>query len=154
MEDRVAEVTVRVVLPKVLPNLAVMVVVPAARAEARPLLFTMATAESDEPQVTFEVILWVPPPGYVPVAKNCWVACRDMTGLAGVIAMDVGTSGPHANKHTAKDTGNNIAETYLKIFMSTPLNQNESPPAFSFAPGEQSRPFPHDILALEDLKNL
>ena len=48
MEDRVAEVTVRVVLPKVLPNLAVIVVVPAARAVAGPPLFTVATAESDE----------------------------------------------------------------------------------------------------------
>jgi hypothetical protein len=43
-----------------------------------------------------------------------------MTGLAGVTSMDFGTSEPHADKHMAKDTGNNIVETYLRIFMSTP----------------------------------
>jgi hypothetical protein len=149
IEDRVPEVTVRVVLPTVLPRLAVMVAVPAARAVARPLLFTVATAELDEPQVTSEVILWVPPPAYVPVAKNCWVACTDMTGLAGAISMDFGASAPQANKHTANDPRNNIAETYRRIFMSTSLNKSGSPPAFSFAPGERNGPYPSEDKGLQ-----
>ena len=43
MEERVAEVTVSVVLPTVLPLVAVMVVVPVPKALAKPLLFTVAT---------------------------------------------------------------------------------------------------------------
>ncbi len=43
MEDRVAEVTVRVVLLEIAPEVAVMVAVPAAMAVARPLLSTVAT---------------------------------------------------------------------------------------------------------------
>ena len=123
IEDRVAEVTVRVVLPWVLPTLAVMVVVPAPTAVARPLLFTVATVVSDEFQSTCEVISWGgPPPRYAPVATNCWVACRGIIGLAGVTVMDSGASGPHANKHAAKEIRNNIAETNLRIFIRTPFD--------------------------------
>ena len=49
------KVTVRVVLPEILPKLAVMVVAPAATGVARPLLLTVATDVSDELQVTCEV---------------------------------------------------------------------------------------------------
>jgi hypothetical protein len=56
MEVRVAAVTVRVVLPEILPELAVTVVVPTATAVARPLLLTVPTAGLDEPQVTWELI--------------------------------------------------------------------------------------------------
>jgi len=52
IEDRVAEVTVRVVFPEILPKVAVMVVAPAAMAVARPLLLTVATDGFDEFQVT------------------------------------------------------------------------------------------------------
>ena len=57
MEERVAEVAVRVVLPEIIPELAVMVALPAATAVARPLLLTIATAVFDELQVTCIVIL-------------------------------------------------------------------------------------------------
>jgi hypothetical protein len=56
MEDRVAEVTVRGVLPEILPKVAVMVAVPAATAVARPLLLTVATDVLEELQVTWVVI--------------------------------------------------------------------------------------------------
>ena len=55
IEERVAEVTVRVVFPEILPQLAVMVVVPAATAVARPLPLTVATDGSDELQDACEV---------------------------------------------------------------------------------------------------
>jgi hypothetical protein len=61
MEERVAEVTVRVVLPEIVPEVAVMVAVPAATAVVRALLFTIATAVFDELQVTWVVILWLVP---------------------------------------------------------------------------------------------
>ena len=53
MEDRVAEVTVRVVLPEILPEVAVMIAVPAepSVAVARPLVPTV-TDGFDEVQVT------------------------------------------------------------------------------------------------------
>jgi hypothetical protein len=56
MVDRVAEVTVRVVLPETVPEVAVMVVaVPIAMA-VRPLLLTTATVVLDELQVACVVI--------------------------------------------------------------------------------------------------
>jgi len=56
MEDRVAEVTVRVVLPEIVPEAAVMVAVPAAKAVAKPVLLTVATDGLEEVQVTRVVI--------------------------------------------------------------------------------------------------
>jgi hypothetical protein len=93
MEERVAEVTVRVLLPEVFPEVTVMVVVPGATGMARPLLFTFATEVSDEVQVTPVVILWLVPSEYVPVAANCWVSPTGMLGLAGVTDMEVRVAG-------------------------------------------------------------
>jgi hypothetical protein len=60
MEDRVAGVTVSVVLPEVVPEVVVMAAVivaaPAATPVARPLLLTVATDVFDEVQVTCAVI--------------------------------------------------------------------------------------------------
>ena len=56
IEDRVAEATVRVVLPEILPAVAVMFEVPVARAVTRPLLLTVATGVLDELQVTCVVM--------------------------------------------------------------------------------------------------
>ena len=61
MEDRVAEETVKGVLPQIPPKPAVMVVVPAAMAVARPLLLTVATDVLDELQATSQVTSWVVP---------------------------------------------------------------------------------------------
>ena len=56
MEVRVVEFTVRVVLPEILPEVAVIIAVPAAPDVARPLLLTVATDVLDELQVTCVVI--------------------------------------------------------------------------------------------------
>ena len=88
MEDRVEEVTVRVVLPEIGPEVAVMVELPATRAVASPLLSTEATDVLDELQVTDVVISWVVPSENVPVAVSCWVDPADRLGLAGVTAME------------------------------------------------------------------
>jgi hypothetical protein len=56
MEARVAEVTVRVVLPEIVPEAALMVAVPAVTAVARPLPLTVAITGFDELQVTCMVI--------------------------------------------------------------------------------------------------
>jgi hypothetical protein len=56
MEVRVAEFTVKVVSPTVLPEVALMGAVPAEMAMARPLLLTIAFDVSEEVQVTCVVI--------------------------------------------------------------------------------------------------
>jgi hypothetical protein len=84
-DDRVAEVTVSVVVPEILPEVAVMLVAPAVTAVARPLLLTVATEVLDELQLTCEVKSWLVPSENVPVAANCPVLCRGVLGLAGVI---------------------------------------------------------------------
>jgi hypothetical protein len=61
IEDRVAEVTDKVVLPEILPEAAEMVTLPAAMAMARPLLLTIATAVFNERQVTRVVTSWLDP---------------------------------------------------------------------------------------------
>jgi len=70
MEDSVPAVTVSVVVPEILFEVAVMVVAPAATAVARPLLLTVATAALDDLQVTRVVMLWVVPSEYEPEAVN------------------------------------------------------------------------------------
>jgi hypothetical protein len=70
MEDRVAEVTVRVVLPAIVPEVAVMIGVPAATAVARPLPLTVAFDVLVELQVTCAVISWLVPSEYTPEAAN------------------------------------------------------------------------------------
>ena len=88
MEDKVAEVAVRVVLPEILPEVAVMVAVPAATAVARPLLLTVATDGLDELQMTCGVTSWFVPSEYVPEAVNCWAFPTGKLGLAGVTDME------------------------------------------------------------------
>ena len=61
MEDKVAEFTVRSVLPVTPPGVAVMVAEPGPMAVARPLLSTVVTAGFDELQVTSAVMLWLVP---------------------------------------------------------------------------------------------
>jgi hypothetical protein len=70
-DNRVAEFTVRVVLPEIPPEVAVMVVVPTETPMATPVLSIVATDVSDQPQVTCVVISWLVPLEYVPVAVNC-----------------------------------------------------------------------------------
>ena len=55
------KITVRVVSPEIVPEVAVMVAVPTATDMARPLLLTPATKILDEVQVTCVVILWLVP---------------------------------------------------------------------------------------------
>jgi hypothetical protein len=56
MEDKVAAVTVRVVLTEMVPWVAVMVAAPTVTAVARPLLLIVASAGLDEVQMTCLVI--------------------------------------------------------------------------------------------------
>ena len=93
MEDRVAEVTVTIVLPEILPVVALMVAVPTATPVARPLLFTVATEALEEFQLTCGVISTLVPSEYMPVAANCWVTPTGRLGLAGVTAIETSVTG-------------------------------------------------------------
>jgi hypothetical protein len=85
-------VTVSVAVSETLPDVAVIVVEPAATEVAKPLepaaLLMAATAASDELQVTVIVRSCVVLSENVPVATNCWFVPLRMLGLVGVIAMD------------------------------------------------------------------
>ena len=56
MEVKVAEFTVRIALPEIFPEVAVMVVGPVLMAVARPLLLIVATDGLGELQVTCKVM--------------------------------------------------------------------------------------------------
>jgi len=88
MEDRVARVTLRVVLPEIRRAVAVMVAVPAATAVPSPLPSTVTTDGSDEVQVTCVVISSVVPSEYVPKAINCPLTSAGTLGLLGVTDME------------------------------------------------------------------
>jgi hypothetical protein len=93
MDTSVAEVTVSVVDPDMLPDVAVIVVEPAATEVANPLelaaLLMAATTVADELQVTVVVKSCVVLSENVPVARNCWFVSLTMLGLVGVIAIDM-----------------------------------------------------------------
>ena len=97
MDASVAGVTVKVVEPDILPDVAVIVEVPAARQGARPLesaaLLTVATPVLDEFQVAEAVRSCVVLSEKVPVAANCLVVPLAMLGLDGVTVMDTSVAG-------------------------------------------------------------
>src|SRR5512144_1193948 len=92
IDTSVADVTVRVVLPETVPEVAVIRVEPAAADVARPLepavLLTAATAGSAELQVTDAVRSCLVLSEKIPVAVNCLVVPIAILGLAGVTSID------------------------------------------------------------------
>ena len=88
MDTNVAVVTVKVVDPVTLPLVALMVVLPTFKADARPVVLIVAVAMLEDAHVTLLVRFCVLLSLYVPVAVNCWVSPAAMVGLAGVTAMD------------------------------------------------------------------
>ena len=88
MEDRVAGVTVRVILPEISPEVAVMVDVPAATEVPRPVLLTVATDALEEVQVICVVKSRLAPSEYTPEAANCRVTPAGIFGLVGVTDME------------------------------------------------------------------
>jgi hypothetical protein len=85
----VSGVTVKVVEPEMLPDEALMVVLPVATAVANPVLSIVAKVEGEEAQPTDVVMFRVVLSEYVPVAVNCSVVPRGMLGLAGVTAIEI-----------------------------------------------------------------
>jgi hypothetical protein len=96
-DTSVAGVTVRAVEPETLPDVAVIVVDPAATEVARPLepaaLLIAATPVLDELQVTDAVRSCVVLSENVPVAVKCCVVPLAMLGLVGVTVMATSCAG-------------------------------------------------------------
>ena len=69
-ETRAAGDTVRVVCPDMVPDTAVMVVLPTASVAERPPEEIVAMLAADDDQTAVEVRFWVLPSEYVPVAAN------------------------------------------------------------------------------------
>ena len=87
-ETVAALMTVRLVVPLMLPRVAEIVTGPADTAVARPELLIVAHVVSEEAQVTWLVKFSVVPSDNVPVAVNCSVFPTDKLVLAGVTAID------------------------------------------------------------------
>jgi hypothetical protein len=88
MEASTAGVTVSVVLPDTVPEVAEIVVVPTATVVARPPAAMVAVAVLVDAQVTEAVRSCVAPSVYVPVAVNCGAIPLATVGLAGVTAIE------------------------------------------------------------------
>lgn len=92
MDTRVALVTLNSVAPETLPNVAVIVLLPAATAVAVPrkpkVLLTIATPELEELQVTEEVISCIVLLEYVPIAAKEVDVPSAIFGLIGVTERD------------------------------------------------------------------
>ena len=81
-------VTVKAVEPEMPPDVAVIVVVPAATDVASPVVAIVATPTFDELQTADAVKFCVVLSDKVPVALNCWVVPWAILGFAGVTAME------------------------------------------------------------------
>jgi hypothetical protein len=92
MDTSVAGVTVKVVEPDMLPDVAVIIVEPATAEAASPsvpaALLMAATPAADEFQITDVVRSCVVLSENVPMAVSCCVVPGAMLGLAGVIARE------------------------------------------------------------------
>jgi len=93
IETNTGAVTVNVVEPWIVPEVAAIVVVPGARLVASPPLLTVAIVVADEVQVAVLVRFCVVPLLYVPVAVNCCFSPAGTDGDAGASVIVVNTRG-------------------------------------------------------------
>ena len=135
IDTRVAEVTVSVVDPEIAPNVAVIVVGPTARALARPsdprAVEIVATASSDEDQITDAVMSWVVASVKVPVAVNCCVVPFAMLGAGGSTAIET---------RLASVTVTRVLPEILPSWAVTVVNPTRSPLTVPLA-GTAGAPF-------------
>ena len=101
IDSSVAEVTVKGVDPLIVPEVAVMFAVPSPTLLANPCvgetLLIVATDGVSELHCAVSVIFCVLPSVNVPVAVNCCVVPTEMTGIAGVTAIETRTAGETVN---------------------------------------------------------
>jgi hypothetical protein len=86
-------VTVNAAEPLIVPEVAVIAVVPWAKEAARPPLLTVATALADEVHCAVLVRFCVLPSLYVPVAANCSASPTAIAAVVGVTEIEASTVG-------------------------------------------------------------
>src|SRR5437660_2401363 len=101
IDCRTAAVTLIVVLPLIVPEVAIIWAEPVPTLNANPAVFDtlliVATVEAFELHCTVLVKSCVLPSVKVPVAVNCWVIPNGMLEMAGVIARETNTAGVMLN---------------------------------------------------------
>ena len=93
IDTSAAAVTVSVVVPEIVPEVALIVVEPVLAALARPAVVIVATVTLEELQVAVLVKFCVVLSLYVPVAVNCSVVPLAIEEFAGVTAIDTSVTG-------------------------------------------------------------
>jgi len=97
IDCRTAAVTLIVVLPLIVPEVATIWAEPVPVLDANPAVFArlliVATVVAFELHCTVLVTSCVLPSEKVPVAVNCWVTPSGMLAMAGVIANETNTAG-------------------------------------------------------------
>jgi hypothetical protein len=92
MDANIAAVTVSVAEPLIVPEVAVIVVVPCVTVVAKPLVLTVATDVAEDVQVAVFVRFCAVPLLYVPVALYCCVLPAATEALEGVTEIEVKTA--------------------------------------------------------------
>jgi hypothetical protein len=87
IERKFATVTVTLVEPLIVTEVAVTLIVPYETPDSKPLFDTVATEVSSEDQLTEPVMTFVLPSLYVPVAVICLVLSTVTDGVTGVTVM-------------------------------------------------------------------
>jgi len=90
-------VTVKVVEPLMVPDVALMALLPCATVLASPLLLIVAMPVAEDAQVAVLLRLCVVPLEYVPVAVNCWVFPNATEGNGGVTEIETSTGAVTVN---------------------------------------------------------
>jgi hypothetical protein len=97
IEVTTAGVTASVAEPLIVPDVALIVVVPVARLVAKPTPLMVATVVEEELQLALVVRFCVVPLLYVPVAVNCCVYPAATEAVPGVTEIEVSTGAVTVN---------------------------------------------------------
>jgi len=129
IDRKLARVTVTLVEPLMVADVAVILTVPAATAVTRPAPETVATVLSSEDQVTDPVMFLVLPSSYVPVAVICLVLPTETDGVAGVTVMLVNVGSTKKPLQPERLTVTRMSNRNCRNEFET-LSRPKGPPAF------------------------
>jgi hypothetical protein len=116
IETSVAAVTVSTVEPEIVPEVALMVVVPIPVLMTNPVVLIVAVVMVLDAQVAFPVKFCVLPSVNVPAAVNCWVVPSAIEGFAGVT-----TSETSAAAVTVRDVLPVMPELEVAVMVVNPV---------------------------------
>jgi hypothetical protein len=111
IERKFATVTVTLVEPLIVTEVAVMLTVPYETPDTKPPFDTVATEVSSEDQLTEPVMFFVLPSSYVPVAVICLVLSTPTDGVTGVTVMLVSVGSTKNPSQPVKAKTSNVVHT-------------------------------------------